>query len=126
MTSQFSIQKYLIENKLANEEGDVLASNIFPRSSTWGMGPYDKSEAMIYLCTLVKFFDYYCMLDNLNIFITEEDGNYTILINEIDRNHDYAHPTLEWNLVSETLEFLIPHMASSNVSYLASQVFFKN
>jgi hypothetical protein len=126
MTSQFSIKDYLIEQKLANEEGELLESNIFPRSSDWGIGPYYYDEAMIYLCTLVRFFEDYRMLDNLNFFITKENGKYRVLINQIDRNEDYAHPNLEWNLVLETLDFLIPHMAASNISYLASQVFFNN
>jgi hypothetical protein len=120
----FSVKHYLIDKKLATEEGKLICSNIFPRSSTWGLGPYYEDVVIIYLVTLIHFFEEEGMLDNLNIFITDEGGRYNILINEIDRRYDYAHPNLEWDLIMDTIEFLLPHMAGSNISYLSGNLFF--
>ncbi len=125
----FSPKNYLIENKLANEKGEVLFSNIFPRSPTWGLGPYSESKALMYLVTLLHFFDDKCMLDNLNIFTVNDDEDkaaVTIYINEVDRNHDYAHPNLEWDLIVDTVDFLVERMTGAEISRMSKNLFFKD
>lgn len=128
MSNEFSVKDYLIEQRLVDEKGNLIVSGIFPRSCDWGMGPYSHDKTLLYLCTLVHFFDYYSMLHNLNIFIEQDEkdtGAYTIDINQIDRREDYAHPNLEWNLVLETLDYLVPLMSGSVVSSLSWRAFSK-
>jgi hypothetical protein len=53
--------------------------------------------------------------------------NFIILffIYEIDKSMtDYSY--FDWSLITDVLEFLIPHMAPSNVTYLAGQLFWEN
>ncbi len=69
------------------------------------------------------------MLDNLNFFIVNEGKDksaYTIYINEVDRNYDYAHPSFDWGIVSETVEFLIERLTGSEMSRLSQNLFFKD
>ena len=125
MTYQFLVKDYLVEQLLVDEKGNLIVSNIFPRSCDWGIGPNSHDKTLLYLCTLVHFFDYYSMLDNLNIFIEQDSkdtGAYHIDINLIDRADD---SNLEWNLILETLDYIIPLMSSSEVSSLAWHAFSK-
>lgn len=125
--NDFSIKQYIVDNKLADEEGHLLASPVLPDNPAWGLGPYNRWEAKIYLCTLIHFFEHKGMLDNLSITIEDMgDKDYTIYVDEIDRCYDYAHPNFDWGIVMDTVEFLLPHMASSNISYLSEMIFFDN
>lgn len=120
----FSVKKYLLDNRLADETGELLESATLPSNPDWGLGPYASWEAMIYLCTLIHFFEDKCMLDNLDISLRKSNDFYfEILIDEKDKGMDYAHPNFEWNLIIETIDHLLPHMASSNVSWLSGGLF---
>ncbi len=126
---EFSVKQYLLDNRLVNEMAEVVTSEIFPRSPTWGIGPYSNDRALVYLVTLVHFFEYHAMLDNLGIFIVNEADDkqaYTIYINEIDRKYDYAHPSFDWGVVSDTIEFLVKPMTDSEMSRLGKNLFFKD
>lgn len=128
MTNEFSVKDYLIEQLLVDKKGNLIVSNIFPRSCDWGIGPNSHDKTLLYLCALVHFFDYYSMLHNLNIFIEQDEkdsGAFNIDINQVNRREDYAHPNLEWNLVLETLDYLVPLMSGSEISNLAWHAFFK-
>lgn len=119
----FSVKQYLIDSNLVTKEGEFVCEDSLPNPA-WGIGPYDYHKAMICLCTLIHFFEDKCMLDNLK-FSIRDCGNrdYEILIDEKDRRYDYAHPNFDWGTILDTIEFLIPHMASSNVSYLGGMFF---
>lgn len=121
---QFSIREFCISRNLTGQEGDIIAEDNLPNPA-WGLGPYAYDEALIYLCTLVKFFHAHGMLDNMLFSFKkmDEDGVfYTLYIDEVERSGYMP----DWGIVTDTLEFLIPHMAGSNVSYLAGQLFFDN
>jgi hypothetical protein len=120
----FSIKEYLISNKLASEKGKLIATDSLPNPA-WGIGPYAEWEAMIYLCTLVHFFNEKGMLDNLTFSLkNSDDFYYSIFIDEIDRSQsDY---NFDWSIIIDMLDFLIPHMAGSNVTYLSGQLFWEN
>jgi hypothetical protein len=121
--NDFSVKQYLIDNNLVTKEGEFICRNTLVNPA-WGLGPFDKHRMMIYLCTLVHFFEDKCMLDNLTIEIRDcGDQDYALRIDEKDRRYDYAHPNFDWSIVLDTIEFLLPHMASSNVSYLAGMFY---
>ena len=61
------------------------------------------------------------MIDNLVFAIkTQDDLHYEILIDRLDRK-DNSY--FQWDVVLDTIEHLLPHMAGSNISYLADGLF---
>lgn len=122
----FSVKKYLIDNKLVTEDGKLITTDKqIPSNTTWGLGPYASDRAMIYLCTTIYIMDYHCALDNLDICITTDDDlYYDIHINEIDRAEQHHRAYEAWDGALRALDFLVPHMASSNTSYLAGNLFY--
>ncbi len=127
--SDFSVKQYLIDNKLATEKGEFITTDKskIPSSVTWGLGPYAKDETMIYLCTTIHIMEYHGALDNLEIsIVAKDDIYYRIYINEIDRSQGLYRAYEAWDGALRTLDYLIPYMAGSNVSYLAGGTFFEN
>jgi hypothetical protein len=73
--SDFSIKDYLIDNKLANKKGELIASDNIPTNAAWGLGPYVSWDAMIHLTTLIHFFNEKDMLNNL-VFLLKESNEF--------------------------------------------------
>lgn len=120
MTHEFSVKDYLIANKLANEDADLICTDSLPNPA-WGLGPYNQWETLIYLCTLVQFFHKKDILDNMLFSLKKSGPNtYSIFIDEVNPQ---LYP-FDWNIVVDTVDYLVPYMAGSNVSYLAGQLFF--
>lgn len=121
----FSIEQYLLENKLINSEYKLLESKNIPINPEWGLGPYYWDETKIYLCTLIHFFKEKGVLDNIKIYLESSDEyRYRVYIDLLDKKNYYMD--FNWDLVLETINFLIPSMAGSNVSYLADMLIVNN
>lgn len=115
------VKEYLVANKLADEQGKLICSNDL-ENPDWGYGPYNEWDTMIYLCTLVHFLNQQGILHNLKIALAKVDEyNYQINLDQIDKS--YLH-SFNWDTIIETIEYLIPFMAGSNVSYLAGGLFY--
>lgn len=120
----FSIREFCISRNLTGQEGDIIAEDNLPNPA-WGLGPYAWDEALIYLCTLVNFFHQQGYLDNMLFSfkkMDEEGIMYMLYIDEVEKSGYMP----DWSLIVDTLDYLIPAMAGSNVSYLAGQLFFDN
>lgn len=127
MNRQFSIKNYLINKCLASKEGNLLTiDRELPTHTSWSLGPYCNDTAMIYLCTTIHVMENYGVLDNLDIILTSDNDLYNIHINEISRIEQNDRAYQVWDGALKTLDFLIPCMAASNVSWLADGLFWEN
>jgi len=130
MSDDFSIREYLINNGLTDQEGELITGPGL-ENPDWGILVCGQPETILRLCTLVYFFEREGMLDNLKIAIRRVDENrkldengswFDIDIDQIERRFD----SFNWDVVLDTIDFLEKHMAPSNISYLAGQLFSEN
>lgn len=117
-----SLKEFLVKNELTNQEGNLLPSTNLPTFTQEIAGGLDEWEASIILGAIIKMANDLFPIDfrdlRFGLFYENEWDSWNVLV-----WHHYEDMDLKaLEVVADTVRTLFPHMAGSNISYLASQI----